>query len=251
MRYALRFIALGFIILAGFNSAEVVGAAEGVTVPVRHLQILPDPDERGRVLGVNTTVPVITIVSARHGSLVINTPRGNATIRPYRGYNGNVWVRKVDFGEDLGIIYVTAPLGQYAFGDIKAYDMYGAKVAVEKIGGAYVRSGIQADIAVDPATNAVFLAAGSKSGGKTVSIFEITPVGSLLLQNISLPAKATNLRLGILVANGTTGLVATPDARARSLRLWEFHPETNVFLAHKDIQQSAYRITEQGIAERE
>lgn len=239
------------IVLAGVSAASVVVAAEGVTVPVRHLQILPDPDERGRVLGVNTTVPVITKISARNGLLVINTPRGSVTVRPYRNYHGNIWARKVDFGEDLGIIYVTAPLGQYAFGDIKAYDMYGAKVAVEKIGGAYVGSGIQAGIAVDPATNAVFLAAGSKSGSKTVSIFDITPVGSVLLQHVTLPVKATNLRLSILAANGTTGIIATPDARTHSLRLWEYHPDTNVFFERQGIQQSAYRITQYGIAERE
>ncbi len=250
MRNALRFIALGIIVLAGFSSAGVVGAAEGVTVPVRHLQILPDPDERGRVLGVNTTIPAITPVSARRGSFGISSPRGSVTIRPYRNYTGNVWARKVDFGEDLGIIYVTAPLGPYAFGDIKAYDMYGAKVAVEKIGGAYMRSGIRADIAVDAASNAVFLAAGPISGSSVFSVFEITPVGSILMQQLSLPAKATNLRLSILATNGTTNILATPDARLRSLRAWEFRPEKNMFQMQKNMQQSAFRITQQGIASR-
>lgn len=247
MRQTLRFLIPAAVLTLCIGNAGVLYAAENVTVPVRHLQLLPDPDGRGTVLGAQTTVPVISTVTATNGTFLIRTPRGSLAIKPYRNYRGGVWVRKVNFGPDLDTVYVAVPLASYPFGDIKFYDTLGSVISVEKIGGVYVTVGMRAEIGVDAQTNTVILVAGAQKGSGRLATYVVTPVGSGARQQIKLSAKPTQLRLGLLAENSSTMLLAAGNDRVSSLEAWVLNPKTTQFERQTIARRLTYRITTRSV----
>lgn len=248
------------ILLAGFGLFFSVPAfaADFVTVPVLHSQILSDengrgpviaPQQVGRVLGADVTVPTVTEIKGKNGTYNVGTERQSVTVQPYRStYRGRVWARTVNFGPDLGSVSLFAPVDAYLFGDLKVYNQQGHAINVVKPFGRYAKNGVQAAISVDANTNKVFLVIADTQATNKIQTFEVTPLGIVYRNAITVSSVPAKIQIGFLAKEPDVLLTAT-NGQKKTVRAWRYATRSNAFVPAINVSLQSVRVSSFGIAQ--
>lgn len=199
----------------------------GVTV------LAPTP----QVLGISTTKPVINrglVVTAGQYKFTNNGKK--ITITPFgKEYTGAIWARKVNFGSELGTLYVFATSDPYKKGVVKVFNQKGKLVQTLKPFVGFATSGMNISIVLEPKTDDVYIAFGTRKAGKTARVYELKPNG--LVSRGQLTASSTvkgNVSVQFLRAYpDAVGLVTMISGKRSTLRMWKLDGATKVLTQDK------------------
>jgi hypothetical protein len=201
---------------------------------------------KGRVLGDETALAVITTLTQSKNKYSLVTLAGKTIkVQPFdKSYTGKIWAKRINFGVNIGSLYVFAPIDQYAKGVIKVYGPKGTLLQTIKPFGKFSPSGFNLDIVIEPLNDVVYLAVGAKKAGTTAVIYEVSATGLKSVNSVKVNKKTGNVMVKFLkLYTDQYGVVTAVDGSAKTLMVWKLNPTTNKFTQDKTYSLKKLKIS--------
>lgn len=181
-----------------------------------------------------TTIPTVTKISLTKGAYSFVLGKKTVKLKPFPGYTGAVWARKVSFGKNLGAEYLFVPQakGTNSTSDMKYYNTnFGQMRSLSPFYGKHTL-GYNADIVVQPKTGMVFLAFGTKEKGVDARIVQLGRRGITQVNNPTTADTADKGQVLVKFLKMYTNeyALATMIAdKPGTLKIWRYSTKTERF----------------------
>lgn len=182
------------------------------------------------------TIPPATItdLTAANGSYTITANNRRTPIRPFgSGYRDKLWAKRVELPSPKKTLYFFIPKTKVVNGAIAIYDRHGRRLALEKPFARFAKQGLNADLRVDPLTNKLFLAVGSKDSTARVQVYEVTRKGLRSISTLKPPRLRRNSNVMVKFLKlypEENGLVSFVPGTSSSITVWRFSPTKKKFV---------------------
>lgn len=179
-----------------------------------------------------TPMPTITTIKLTNGAYKTTINGKKVTLKPFSGYTGAVWAKRVNFGANLGLVYLFVPQASGTPSILKYYDTFDGKMrSLTPFFGNHTL-GYNVTIAVQASSKKVYLAFGTKAVGASTRVIEITRKGNNQVNN---PTVADTEDKGQVIVQflkiygkdyGLATMIADNPA---TLKVWKYSKSTSRF----------------------
>ncbi|MFH0828970.1 MAG: DUF5011 domain-containing protein [Candidatus Kerfeldbacteria bacterium] len=221
---------------------SVTDSSGNAITAVRTVKVI----SKGRVLGVQTALPVITNLKQSKNKYSLVTLAGKSVkVQPFeKSYKGKIWAKRINFGEGLGSLYLFAPTDTYAKSAIKVYGPKGTLIKTVKPFGGFSTSGFNIDIVVEPLNDVVYLAVGTRKAGTTAVVYEVSSTGLKFVHSVKVGKTSGNVMVKFLKLYANQyGLVTAVNSSAQTMKVWKLNPATNKFTQDKTYSLKKLKIS--------
>lgn len=195
-----------------------------------------------KVLGEEVIVPVITSLKLSKGEYKYKLNGKIISIKPFgTSYKGKVWAKKVNFGTELGVVYLFINSEKLKTGAVKMYSTQGKLIGTFKPYGGFATNGLNADITI--INNEVYLAVGTTKAGTTARIYKVT---NKTLKSIN-TVKASKSNGNVIVAylklySGQYGLVTMLKNQKSTIKVWKYDSIKNKFIEDTKFNKKKIKV---------
>jgi hypothetical protein len=223
-------IIISSILLAGALVVPIQLLACEPSQSVKQTTLLP----LGRVLGESTVKPIIKTITLTKGVYKFKVGKKTYSLKPFPNYSGAVMARQINFGSNLGSVYVFIPQGSYSKAIISYYlpSNYSQRREFYPFSTSSSFKGWNASISVEPLNNKVYLAIGTKKVGASVRIVEVTSKGMLWVNSLTVvetEGKGVVLVQFLKLYPLQSGLVTMIKGNTSTLKVWKYSQITYRF----------------------
>lgn len=201
---------------------------------------------KGRVLGDETVLPKITTLKQSKNKYSLITLSGKTVkVQPFeKSYKGKIWAMRVNFGEDLGSLYLFAPTDTYAKSAIKVYGPKGTLLKTVKPFGGFSKSGFNLDIAIEPLNDVVYLVVGTRKAGTTAVIYEVSSTGLKSVNSVKAGKTPGNVMVKFLkLYSNQNGLATAVNKSSSTQKVWKLNSTANKYLQDKTFSMKQLKIS--------
>lgn len=190
--------------------------------------------------------PVISTVTLTNGVYKAKIGSKTVTLRPFPGYPGAVWAKKVNFGANLGSAYLFMNKDARNPSVLKYYHTSIGKMrSLTPSYGAHYQ-GYNVDMIVQPKSKKVYIAFGTKAVGTSAHVREITNKRTNVVNS---PTVADTINKGIVLVKflkiytNEYGLVTMIKDNPATLKVWRFSAKTHRFDEDAAFNKSLIKTT--------
>jgi len=176
--------------------------------------------------------PTITTITLTKGAYKTTINGKKLTLKPFPGYSGLVWAKKVNFGKNLGYAFLFVPQASGTPSVLKYYNTnIGQMRSLTPFYGDHTL-GYNVDVVVQPKTKKVYIVFGTKSVGASARITEIGRKGNTWVNN---PTVASTENKGVVLVKflklytNEYGLVTMISGNSSTLKVWKYSSSTHRF----------------------
>lgn len=196
-----------------------------------------------QVLGAEIFRPIVNTIKNTKGAYSFKVGTKKITLKPFgTAYRGSIWAKKVDFGSDVGVVYLFANTGGYRKGAVKAYDNNGKLLGVYKPFGGFATNGFVLSIAVDINDN-VFLVVATPKAGTTARIYKVTKGGLTIVNSVKAVKVGGQMvvRFSKIYKNDYA-LLTYLKGKKSTLKIWKYNSATKKFIEDKSYNKKSIKI---------
>ncbi|MFH0829516.1 MAG: hypothetical protein V1907_05100 [Candidatus Kerfeldbacteria bacterium] len=176
--------------------------------------------------------PTITTISLTNGAYKATINGKKVTLRPFSGYTGAVWAKKVNFGANLGSMYLFMNKDARTPSELKYYSTgVGSMRSLAPFYGAHYK-GYNVDMIVQPKTKKVYIAFGTKATGASAHVREVMYKRTDVVNS---PTVAPTESKGVVLVKflklytNEYGLVTMISGNTATLKVWRYSSSTHRF----------------------
>lgn len=176
--------------------------------------------------------PVISTITLTNGAYKAKIGSRTVTLKPFTGYAGAVWAKKVNFGANLGSAYLFVNKDARNPSVLKYYHTtVGEMHTLTPSYGAHYK-GYNVDLIVQPKTKKVYIVFGTKATGASAHVREITNRGTNVVNS---PVAADTADKGVVLVKflklytNEYGLVTMIANKPATLKVWRYSGATHRF----------------------
>lgn len=197
----------------------------------------------GQVLGAQTFHPIVQVINTTNGAYNIKVGNKKVKMQPFSSsYKGSIYARKINFGSQLGAVYLFINSNPQTKGAIVMFDSSGKKINTYKPFGGFAVNGLNATT-ISESNDQVYLAVSDPKSGTTVKTFQVTNKKLINLNTL----KATGTSGNILIRfrklyTDQYGLVTMLKGKTSTVKVWRLNLTTNQFTEDKTINKKNIKI---------
>lgn len=176
--------------------------------------------------------PTITTIALTNGAYKATINGKKVTLKPFSGYTGAVWAKKVNFGANLGSMYLFVNKEARTPSELKYYSTgVGSMRSLTPFYGAHYK-GYNVDMIVQPKTKKVYIAFGTKATGASAHVREVK---NKRVDLVNSPTVAETENKGVVLVKflklytNEYGLVTMISGNASTLKVWRYSSTTHRF----------------------
>jgi len=195
-----------------------------------------------------TPTPIIYSISLTKGVYKTIINKKNVPLKPFPGYTGSVWAKRVYFGNNLGSTYLFVQRSPGTTASVmKYYETSTSRMwTITPFYGNH-KKGYNASVVVQPKTKKVYIALGTKATGVSARVMEITRKG---INQVNNPTVAETQDKGVVLVQflklypNEYGLVTMITNKPATVKTWRYSSTTHRF--DEDIIYDKSRIKTTG-----